>query len=119
MLTRRMKSGCDSWWSNVSSASRRIAATGSRWSTSIVCSAARMRRVGALQDGDEQLLLAAEVVVDHPLGRAGALGDLVDARAGVAVLGELARGDVEDLRARALGVARRSGGVRLGHRAAS
>jgi hypothetical protein len=24
MLTSRMKSGCDSWWSNVSSASRRM-----------------------------------------------------------------------------------------------
>ena len=62
-------------------------------------------RVGALQHGDEQLLLAAEVVVDHALRRAHALGDLVHARARVAVLGELARGDVEDLVPRPLRVA--------------
>ena len=42
MLTRRMNSGCASWWSKVSSASRRIAATGSRCSTSTSCSAARI-----------------------------------------------------------------------------
>ena len=107
MLTRRMKSGCDSWWSNVSSASRRIAATGSRWSTSIVCSARADRRVGALEHRHEQLLLAAEVVVDHPLGGAGALGDLVDARAGVAVLGELA---AWPRRGSPRGCARRRGG---------
>ena len=46
-------------------------------------------RVGALEHGHEQPLLAAEVVVDHPLRGAGALGDLVDARAGEPVLGEL------------------------------
>src|SRR5579859_821124 len=36
--------------------------------------------VGSFQDGDVQLLLAPEVVVDHALGRAHAIGDLVDAR---------------------------------------
>ena len=78
MLTRRMKSGCASWWSKVSSASRRMAATGSRCSTSSSCSACRITRVRALQNGREQLFLAAEVVVDHPLRGAGAGGDLVD-----------------------------------------
>ena len=105
MLTSRMKSGCDSWWSKVSSASRRIAATGSRWSTSIVCSAAADRGVGALEHGHEQLLLAAEVVVDHPLRGARLVGDLVHARAREALVGELARRHLEDLRPSALGVA--------------
>jgi hypothetical protein len=31
--TRLTKSGCDSWWSKVSSARVRTAETGSRWST--------------------------------------------------------------------------------------
>ena len=44
-----------------------------------------MVRVGALEDGHEEPFLALEVVVDHPLGRAGARGDLVHARAREAV----------------------------------
>jgi hypothetical protein len=61
--------------------------------------------VGTLQDRDVQLLLAAEVVVDHPLRRARLRGDLVHPGARVAAVGELAGGDVEDLRTRPLGVA--------------
>jgi hypothetical protein len=60
--------------------------------------------VDALQHGDVELLLAAEVVVDHPLGRADLGGDLVHAGAVVAAVGELTGGDVEDLGARAHGV---------------
>ena len=66
--------------------------------------------VGALQDGDVQPLLAAEVVVDHALGGAHAIGDLVDAGAGVTAFGELGGGDLEDLGAGALGVALSLGG---------
>ena len=47
MLTSRMKSGFASWWSNVSSARRRIAAAGSRWSTSASRSAERIREYAA------------------------------------------------------------------------
>ena len=42
----------------------------------------------ALERGDVELLLAAEVVVDHPHVAAGAARDLVDARADVAVAAE-------------------------------
>ncbi|GAA1279153.1 hypothetical protein GCM10009579_43340 [Streptomyces javensis] len=61
--------------------------------------------VGALQDLDVELFLAAEVVVDHPLGGAGEGGYLVDAGPGVAALGEFAGGDVQDLGLGADGVA--------------
>ena len=61
--------------------------------------------VGVLQHGQVELLLAAEVVVDHPLGGAGALGDLVDPGARVARLGEDLGGDGQQLGARALGIA--------------
>ena len=60
--------------------------------------------VGALQHCSEQLLLAAEVVVDHPLGGARLSGDLVNARASETLVGELLGGDVEDLGAGLLGV---------------
>jgi len=43
MVTSRMKSGWASWWSNVTSAIRRTAVTGSRLSTLTDCSAVRMR----------------------------------------------------------------------------
>jgi hypothetical protein len=71
------------------------------------------RAVGALQNRDVELLLAAEVVVDHALGRAHALGHLVHPRPGIAVRGELAGGHLEDLVARPLGVALAFGGGRL------
>jgi hypothetical protein len=45
----------------------------------------------------EQILLGAEVGVDHRLGDAGHLGDLVHGRAVVAALGEHRDGGVEDL----------------------
>src|SRR5580692_5154344 len=61
-------------------------------------------RVRLLEGGDVELLLAAEVVVDHPLGGAGPGGDLVDPRSRVAVARELADRDLEDLPAGALGV---------------
>ena len=37
--------------------------------------------VGPLEHGEEQVLLAAEVVVEHPLVGPGARGDAVDPRA--------------------------------------
>ena len=52
MLTRRMKSGCASWWSKVSSASRRMAATGSRCSTSTRLLGAPDLGVRPLEHGD-------------------------------------------------------------------
>jgi hypothetical protein len=36
--------------------------------------------IGPLEHRDVQLFLAGEVVVNHPLGRAGARGDLIDPR---------------------------------------
>ena len=65
--------------------------------------------VGALEHCDVQVLLAAEVVVDHPLGGPHLGGDTVHTGAGEAVLGELAGGDQEDLRAGLLGVALTTG----------
>ena len=70
--------------------------------------------VRLLQDGDVELLLAAEVVVDHPLGGAGLVGDLVDAGAGVAAVGELPGGDGEDVGPGPLGVADALGDRRAG-----
>ncbi len=61
--------------------------------------------IGALKNGEIQTVLVAEVVIDHPLVGAGFLGDRVDARAGIAFLGELGDGGGEDRRAGALGVA--------------
>src|SRR5690606_27466444 len=63
------------------------------------------RRPSDCQDCDVQLILAAEVVVDHALGGAHESGDLVDPRPGVPVPGELPLRDLEDLRFGALGVA--------------
>jgi hypothetical protein len=63
--------------------------------------------VGALEHGDEEPLLALEVVVDHPLGGARPRRDLVHARAREAVRRELVGGHVEDLAARPVRVADR------------
>ena len=61
--------------------------------------------VRVLQHGEEQRVLAAEVVVQHPLVRLGARRNAVDARAAKAVTGELLRGCREDRRLRAFAVA--------------
>src|SRR5439155_15287055 len=50
----------------------------------------------AAQERAIELLLAAEVVVEHGLVDAGATGDAVDAGAGKAALGELGGGGGED-----------------------
>src|SRR6185312_17275698 len=55
------------------------------------------RGVRALENRDVQLLLAREVVVEHPFRGAGAGGDLIDARAGITVPRELAERHVQDL----------------------
>ena len=60
--------------------------------------------VRRLEDGDVEPLLAAEVVIDHPLGGARLVGDLVDPRTGVALVGELAGRHGEDVGAGPLGV---------------
>jgi hypothetical protein len=61
--------------------------------------------VGLLQHGGVQPLLAAEVVVDHPLGGAGAGGDVVHPAAGVALLAELSGGGGEYVAPGLVGVA--------------
>ena len=101
------------WWSKVSSASRadgddRVDVVDLQSLLGLADAA-----VGVLQHRQVQLFLAAEVVVDHPLGGSGALGDLVDAGARVARLREHLGGDGEQLGARALGVALQFG-TRLG-----
>ncbi|MOA01776.1 hypothetical protein D3C78_1211980 [compost metagenome] len=76
--------------------------------------------VELLQHGQVELLLAGEVVVDHPLGDVGALGDGIHPRAAQAVLGELGDGGEEDVLAGLLRVvlarlarlARLGGGLR-------
>src|SRR5512134_2246152 len=62
--------------------------------------------VRMLQHREEEALLVAEVVVEHPLVRAGPARDAVDSRAPEPEARELLRGGVEDAAARALGVAR-------------
>ena len=62
--------------------------------------------VGLLEDGEEQLVLALEVVVDELLVDAGALGDRLDPGAAEAVGRELGRRRGEDFLLRAIGVAR-------------
>ena len=46
------------------------------------------RGVGLLQNGEVELFLAAEVVVDHAFRGAGTLSDFIDSGAGVSVLGK-------------------------------
>jgi hypothetical protein len=60
--------------------------------------------VGPLQRRDVELLLVAEVVVDHPLGGAHLGGDLVHAGTGIALVGKLLGGHVQDLGPRPLGI---------------
>ena len=62
--------------------------------------------VGLLEDGEEELVLAGEVVVDELLVDAAALGDRLHARAAEAVAGELGHRRAQDLLARAVGIAR-------------
>jgi hypothetical protein len=62
--------------------------------------------VGALEHREEQVVLAAEVVVDEALVQARALGDAVHARAGQAAGGELVARRREDGELRAVGIAR-------------
>ena len=49
------------------------------------------------EDGQHELLLGLEVVVDEALGDAGLLGDLFDRAVLVALAGEDAEGGLEDL----------------------
>ena len=56
--------------------------------------------VGALEDREEQILLLAELVVEHPLVDAGAFGDPVHPRTTEAIAGELVGGGGEDRLAR-------------------
>jgi hypothetical protein len=60
--------------------------------------------VGVLQHGTIQTLLAAKVVVDHPLHGVSAFGDLVDATAAQALGSELLDGYGEDFRPGGIGV---------------
>ena len=105
MLTSRMKSGCDSWWSNVSAASSSDGVHRVEMLDVELLLQRADAGVRTLQDGDVEAFLAAEVVVDHPLGGARLGGDLVHPATGVAAIGELAGGDLEDLRPGAVGVA--------------
>src|ERR1700730_6921514 len=54
-------------------------------------------RVGLLEHGEVEPLLAAEIIVDHALAGARALGDGVDPRAAIALLGEFPRCDIDDV----------------------
>src|SRR5437764_14586245 len=73
------------------------------------------RRVRLLEHRDPKLLLSPEVVVDHPLGGMGLVGDAVDSRSRVAAVGELLGRDLENLAAGPGGVALTSRG-RYGRR---
>src|SRR5207248_490096 len=66
--------------------------------------------VAALENRPVQPLLAAEVVVNHPLDGMRALGNLIDAAAAEALLRELLGGNGENVRAGAVGIARGGGG---------
>ena len=108
-----MNAGWAWWWSKVSSAIRRTASTGRRVGGVELLLGLPDAAVGVLEHRQVEPLLAAEVVVDHPLRGAGPLGDDVDPRAGVALLGEDLGGDREQLGAGAVGVAQPLG-TRLG-----
>ena len=61
--------------------------------------------VRVFEDSEEQVLFAAEVVVDHLLIGFGATGDCVHAGAGQSVTGEFDLGGIEDALLRCFGVA--------------
>jgi hypothetical protein len=58
------------------------------------------RNAAFLEERLEQVALGGEVVVDGGVGDAGGTGDVADAGAGEAALGEEAEGGVQDLFAR-------------------
>ena len=60
--------------------------------------------IGFLQHGEVELLLAAEIIIDHPLRGAGPRRDRVDAGAGIALRGEFGHRHFEDVALGALGV---------------
>src|SRR5690606_6496864 len=70
--------------------------------------------IGTLEHGQEERILAAEVVVEHAHVDAGLRGDAADARAAEPRGGELSRRGLEDLRPRALRVL--DGGARRAER---
>ena len=57
------------------------------------------RRISALQHRAVQAFLAAEIIIDHALGRIGPFGDLVDARAAQPLVGKFQRRDVQYVQA--------------------
>ncbi len=63
------------------------------------------RDIRAFEHGDIERFLVAEVVIQHALVHVRPLGDVVDARAAVALLGEFLDRRLQDGRARALGIA--------------
>lgn len=71
--------------------------------------------VGPVENGEVETFFAAEVVVDHPLGGAGALGDLVHSRTRIAGFGEDLGGDGEQFGSGALRVALEFGFRLCGH----
>ena len=86
IATSRMNAWWSTWWSKVSSASLRDRGDRVDVIDLQLLLGLADAAVGVLEDGEVELLLAAEVVVDHPLRRARALGDVVDPRARVARL---------------------------------
>ena len=88
-----------------------LSAGGAR--SAAIAAAARRRREIARTMRAVERALAREVVVDHRLVDRGAAGDAIDAGAGEAARGELARGGGEDARS---GVRGRGGGraIKLG-----
>src|SRR5439155_1607308 len=61
--------------------------------------------VGPFQDRNPEAFFTTEVVIDHPLCRTGPSPDLVNPRAGIPPIGELAGRDLQDVFARPLAVA--------------
>src|SRR3954466_5905520 len=61
--------------------------------------------VGTFQDGQIKCLLATEIMIQHALVDAGSLGDLVDAGAAIALIGEFSDRGSQNGCARPLGIA--------------